>query len=76
MGRHDMASLEAAAELIGDCKYVVVSQVGQGAAAALLNKGIRAYVDADFIENALEKLMGSGKLKYLLPRSEEKTCEH
>jgi predicted Fe-Mo cluster-binding NifX family protein len=74
MGRHDVSALDATADIIGDCKYVIASQVGRGATTALLNKGIRAYIDADFIENALQKLIASGKLKYFLRRSEGKSC--
>ena len=70
LGRHEPAALDRAAELIGDCKYVIASQIGQGAAGALLERGIRAYVDADFIESALAKLLSSGKLKYVLQRKE------
>jgi hypothetical protein len=36
----------------------------------LLGRGIRAYIDADFIEETLSKLLASGKLKYLLQRKE------
>jgi predicted Fe-Mo cluster-binding NifX family protein len=69
-GKHEVADLDRAAELIKDCTYLVASQIGQGAAGVLLAKGIRAYVDADFIENTLSKLLASGKLKYLLQRKE------
>jgi predicted Fe-Mo cluster-binding NifX family protein len=69
-GRHESAALDRATELIGDCKYVIASQIGQGAAKALLDRGIRAHVDADFIESALAKLLSSGKLKYVLQRKE------
>ena len=65
-GRHEPADLEAAAEVIRDCAYVVASRIGPGAAAVLLDRGIRAYVVADFVEDALRKLLGSGKLKYVL----------
>ena len=70
IGRHEPAALDRAAELIGDCKYVIASRIGQGAANALLKRGIRAHVDADFIENAFAKLLSSGKLKYVLQRKE------
>jgi len=69
-GRHELSDLAATAEVIKDCAYVVASRVGSGAAYVLLDKGIRAHVDADFIENTLQKLLGSGKLKYLLRRKE------
>lgn len=69
-GRHELSDLAATAETIKDCAYVVASRIGSGAASVLLDKGIRAYVDADFIESALERLLASGKLKYMLRRKE------
>jgi predicted Fe-Mo cluster-binding NifX family protein len=69
-GRHEPSDLATTAEIIKDCAYVVASRIGSGAASLLLDKGIRAYVDADFIENTLQKLLKSGKLKYVLRRKE------
>jgi nitrogen fixation protein NifX len=70
LGRHEPDALDRTAALIGDCKYVIASQIGKGATEALLGRGIRAYIDADFIEETLSKLLASGKLKYLLQRKE------
>jgi nitrogen fixation protein NifX len=70
LGKHEAAALDRTADLIGDCTYVIASQIGRGAAEALLGRGIRAYIEADFIEDALSKLLASGKLKYLLQRKE------
>ena len=67
-GRHEPSDLATTAEIIKDCAYVVASRIGSGAASLLLDRGIRAYIDADFIENTLQKLLKSGKLKYVLRR--------
>ena len=69
-GRHALSDLATTAEIIKDCAYVVASRIGSGAASLLLDRGIRAYIDADFIENTLQKLLKSGKLKYVLRRKE------
>jgi nitrogen fixation protein NifX len=69
-GKHEAAALDRTADLLGDCKYVIASRIGQGAANVLLNKGIRAYIDSNFIEDTLSRLLSSGKLKYLLQRKE------
>jgi nitrogen fixation protein NifX len=66
LGTHDEEALSRAADALSDCSYVVASKVGEGAAGALLAKRIRAFVDADFIDKSLEKLLASGKLKHTL----------
>jgi nitrogen fixation protein NifX len=64
-GTHDEETLSRAADALSDCSYIVASKVGEGAAGVLLAKRIRAFIDADFIDKSLEKLLASGKLKYL-----------
>jgi nitrogen fixation protein NifX len=60
---HDADRLAATAELLGDCSYVVASQIGPAALPVLLGKGIRPYIDADFVEETLRKLLASEKPK-------------
>jgi predicted Fe-Mo cluster-binding NifX family protein len=67
-GKHDNEALAQKARLIGDCGYVIGSRIGPGAVPALFAEGIRACVDADFIESALEKLKTSGKLEHVLKK--------
>jgi nitrogen fixation protein NifX len=56
-GKHDDNQLLAATEGLADCKAVLVSQIGSGAATMLRNKGIESYDVRDFIEDALVKLI-------------------
>ena len=55
-GQHDDNLLEAQAELLADCKYVLASQIGPGAVRVLANKGITALAHPAFIDEALIKL--------------------
>jgi len=64
IGTHNDDALSRAVDLISDCKYVIVNKIGTGAVSALLLKNIKAFVDTDFIENSLQKLVLSEKLKY------------
>lgn len=66
--RHDNNALARTAELIGDCGYIIASRIGPGAVQALLDRGIRAYVDADSVKESLEKLEASGRLWRVLKR--------
>lgn len=50
-------------ELLSDCQAILVSQIGPGAMEALALKGIKSYVIPDFIDEALNRLISSGKLK-------------
>ena len=56
-GEHDENRLLSSAELLVDCRAVLVSQIGNGAAQALRSRGIDPFDIHDFIENALEKLI-------------------
>jgi len=44
-------------DLISDCRAVLVSRVGPGAAEALVLRGIQPYVIPNFIEDALKQLV-------------------
>lgn len=50
---HHQQGLELATQLLQDCRAVLVSQIGPGAAATLQQRGIRPIVRPDFIDTAL-----------------------
>lgn len=56
-GNHDNEALRTNVEALSDCRYVLVSRIGQGAENALEEKGISAYVIPDIIEDAVNKLI-------------------
>lgn len=56
---HDDNLLDRSVNLLSDCKAVLVSQIGPGAAYALENKGIKALTIRDFIQNALTNILTS-----------------
>ena len=58
---HNDNKLLSAVDALESCRAVVVSQIGNGAAEALRNKGIEPIDVHNFIEDALRKL-----LKYYL----------
>jgi predicted Fe-Mo cluster-binding NifX family protein len=43
-------------DLLADCQGVLVARIGPGAEAVLNQKGIKAYVIPDFIDEALKQL--------------------
>ncbi|GIM30143.1 hypothetical protein CPJCM30710_28090 [Clostridium polyendosporum] len=70
-GEHSEISLKKTIELISDCKAVVASQIGGGAAEMLAQKGIRAFIERDFIPEALNRVISSNRFKYLLKKLEK-----
>ncbi|AKG35118.1 NifB/NifX family molybdenum-iron cluster-binding protein [Paenibacillus durus] len=54
---HEQSRLEAVAEALTDCSYVLVSQIGRGATAVLHNVGITALAVEAPIEKALTRLI-------------------
>lgn len=56
-GTHAEDLLVRNAELLSDCKYVLVSQIGPGAEYALSKKGITAFAVANYIDEAVKKLI-------------------
>jgi len=56
-GSHDDNGLELTVELLSDCKYVLVSQIGPGAEYALSKKGVTAFAIAHYIDEAVTKLI-------------------
>jgi len=65
-GRHDENRLAKSIDVIADCRAVLASQIGPGAAGALLARGIKPYVTRDFISDALQELVSSGELNTIL----------
>jgi nitrogen fixation protein NifX len=58
--RHDYAISEAI-ELIADCRFVLVSQIGPGAEKIVTAKGITPYVIPNFIDDALRQIISSNR---------------
>lgn len=56
-GTHDDDGLVRTVELLSDCKYVLVSQIGPGAEYALSKKGITAFAIAHYVDEAVKKLI-------------------
>lgn len=60
-GEHHDDKLKRAVEAVADCQYLLVSQIGPGAAQLAQSKGVKPFVYPEFIDIALEKLQ-----KYLI----------
>ena len=56
VGGHTDEAMAGSVELISDCKAVLASQIGHGAADALATHGIDAYMAPTFIDTALKEL--------------------
>lgn len=56
VGGHTDEAMERSVQLILDCKAVLASQIGHGAANALASHGIDAYMASTFIDTALKHL--------------------
>lgn len=56
-GNHSEEGLELAVQLIADCSYALVSQIGPGAEYALGRKGVTAFAISHYIEEAVQKLI-------------------
>jgi predicted Fe-Mo cluster-binding NifX family protein len=65
-GEHDDNRLDVNAELLGDCDYLLVSKIGNGAQAVLESKGIEVYEIPDFIEDAITKLLAYVEIQNLI----------
>jgi nitrogen fixation protein NifX len=62
---HAAAALERTADLIADCRAVVVEQVGSGAVDVLLARRIMPFMLAGTVEEALTTLLDSRRFRYL-----------
>lgn len=56
-GEHKEEGLEGTVDLLSDCKYVLVKQIGPGAEYALSKKGITAFSIGHYIEEAVRRLI-------------------
>jgi predicted Fe-Mo cluster-binding NifX family protein len=56
-GTHSDEGLNLTVQLLIDCKYVLVSQIGPVAEHALSKKGVTAFAISHFIEEAVNKLI-------------------
>lgn len=56
-GSHDDGAMHQNIHALADCRYVLVSNIGQKAENDLESHGISAYVIPDFIDAALQKVM-------------------
>ena len=64
-GNHDDNSLKKNAEAIADCDYLLVSKIGDGAAAVVESFGTDPYEIPGIITESVEKLVKFIKLKAL-----------
>lgn len=58
---HHDDRLAKTVDMVSDCRAVLASQIGPGAAEFLLSRGIQPYVLPDFIEDALIRLIALKK---------------
>lgn len=64
-GNHDDEKLKANLEKIKDCKYLLVSRIGEGAANMAESLGIECYEIPGIIEESVNQLVKYTKLKKL-----------
>jgi len=63
--QHSDAKLEQAAALIADCQGVVASQIGPGAVDVLLGQRTTPFTMEGSVDEALQTLKESNRLKFL-----------
>lgn len=64
-GNHDDEKLKGNLQTIKDCKYLLVSRIGSGAAAIAESFGIESYEIPGIIEESVDKLIKHIKIKKL-----------
>lgn len=64
-GNHDDEKLRANLEKLGDCKYLLVSRIGSGAADMAAGFGIESYEIPGIIGESIEQLIKYIKVKKL-----------
>ena len=64
-GNHDDDRLQENLEKFTDCKYLLVSRIGYGAAAAAQSYGIDTYELPGMIEDSIRQVINYEKVKYL-----------
>lgn len=65
-------SFDPLVELLGDCHFVIASQIGPAAAVSLFQKGVRAHVSFGPVEQVLLEFQGSSKILHPLPKKGQK----
>jgi predicted Fe-Mo cluster-binding NifX family protein len=65
-GNHDEIRLLENLKKFSDCKYLLVSKIGDGAAAVAESLGIACYEIPGVIEESIEKMQNYEKIKELL----------
>lgn len=66
MGNHDDFQLKESVRNLSDCKYVLISRIGQGAANALEQEGITPMELPGMIEDSIQKLVVYEEIQDLL----------
>lgn len=69
-GNHDDEKLAENVKCLSDCRYLLVSRIGQGAANALEQQGVLAYELPGIIEESVQKLLSYVKIQSLLSWSD------
>lgn len=64
-GNHDDRRLSENVDKISDCKYLLVSKIGYGAAAAVEQRGIVPYEIPGLIEESIQQLLNYVEIKKL-----------
>lgn len=65
-GNHDDARMKECAQKLSDCKYVLVSRIGQGASNVLEQEGIIPIELPGFIKESIQKIISYDKVQDLL----------
>lgn len=65
-GNHDDEQLMNSANKLSDCNYILVSKIGQGAAAALDSKGISSFEIPGIIEESVSKMLAYVEIQNML----------
>ncbi len=69
-GNHDNEKLKANLEKLWDCKYLLVSRIGSGAADMAKCFGIESYEIPGIIEESVEQLIKYIKIKKIFEQKE------
>lgn len=64
-GNHDDKKIRRTIEKLLDCNYLLVSRIGNGAAALIENQGIDVYEIPGMIEESIQQLLKYEKVKKL-----------
>lgn len=65
-GNHDDDRMEENVQRLSDCRYLLVSRIGQGAADVLEQHGISAYELPGILEESVQKLQSYLEIQSML----------